>query len=141
MWRKVIAMVLALTVPAVASAGPLKNAVEKAGRDLAAAQSTETQDRGRGRFWMSIALIGGGGALATLGGLELGESESGQPDSDDADGSETGKDSDAWGKAMLGGGIGAVALGSFFLLTGRTKSGPVVSVGAKGVAVRHTVRF
>lgn len=88
MWRKVIAMVLALTVPAVASAGPLKNAVEKAGRDLAAAQSTETQDRGRGRFWMSIALIGGGGALATLGGLELGESESGQPDSDDADGSE-----------------------------------------------------
>jgi hypothetical protein len=35
----------------------------------------ETLTRGRGRFWTGIALIGGGAALATLGGLELGESE------------------------------------------------------------------
>ncbi len=85
MWRKVIAAMLALAVPAAVSAGPLKDAVEKAGRDLAAAQSTETQGRSRGRFWTSIVLIGGGGALATLGGLEIGESETPTTDSDDSD--------------------------------------------------------
>lgn len=141
MWRKVIAAVLALAVPAAASAGPLKDAVEKAGRDLSTAQQKETSGRSRGRLWTSIALIGAGGALATFGGLEVGESETGSPDADDADGAETGKDSDAWGKVMLGGGIAAAALGSFFLMTGRKQSGPVVSVGSKRVAVRHTVRF
>jgi hypothetical protein len=141
MWRKVIAAMLALAVPAAASAGPLKDAVEKAGRDLATAQSGDASLRGRGRFWTSIALIGGGGALATLGGLELGESETGTTDSDDADSSDTGKDSDALGKAMLGGGIAAAVLGSVFLITGRKKSGPVLSVGPTGVSVRHTVRF
>ena len=141
MWRKVIAAILALAIPAAASAGPLKDAVEKSRRDLAAAQSQEAATRGRGPFWTGIALIGGGAALATLGGLELGESETGAPDADDADGSDSGNDSDAWSKVMLGGGIAAAALGSVLLIKGRKKSGPVVSVGPKRVSVRHTFRF
>lgn len=142
MLRKAIAVVLALSVPASAAAGPLKEAVEKSGRDLAA-QTQQSPSHGRGRFWASIALMGGGGALAALGGLELGgsEDEGGTGDSDDAAGSETGKDSDAWSKAMLGGGIAAAALGSVLLFTGRKKSGPAVLVGPKGLAIRHTVRF
>jgi hypothetical protein len=147
MWRKIIAVVLALTVPAAASAGSLKDAVAKAGRDIAA-QSKETQTRSRTRFWTSIALIGGGATLATLGGVELGDDESGPDDGEDMDDSDDGEDSDGWSqKAMIGGGIAAAALGTVLLITGRQKgtgqqkSGPVLSVGPKGVAVRHTVRF
>jgi hypothetical protein len=147
MWRRIVALFLALTVPAAASAGPLKDALEKAGRDIAA-QSKETPTRSRTRFWTSIALIGGGATLATLGGVELGDDESGPDDGEDMDDSDDGEDSDGWGKkAMIGGGIAAAALGSVLLITGRQKvtgnqkSGPVVSVGPKGVSVRHTVRF
>ncbi len=140
MWRKVIATVLAFTVPALASAGPLKETAEKAARELAAAQPEET--RSRGRFWTGIALIAGGGALATLGTVELGDDEVGPDDGEDLDNSDDGEDSDGWGnKAMLGGGIAAAALGGVLLLTGRKTSGPVVSMKPGAVAVRQTVRF
>ena len=148
MWRKIIAVLLALTVPAAASAGQLKAAVEKAGRDIATAQAQETPTRSRTRFWTSIALIGGGATLATLGAVEIGDDESGPDDGEDMDDSDDGEDSDGWGqKAMIGGGIAAAALGGVLLFTGRhkntgsQKSGPSVSVGPKGVAVRHTLRF
>jgi hypothetical protein len=140
MWRRLIATILALTVPAGASAGPLKKAAERAGRELAVAQREEI--RNRGRFWTGIALIAGGGALAALGSVELGDDETGPDDPEDLDSSDDGEDSDGWGnKAMLGGGIAAAALGGVFLLTGRKKPGPVLSVRRDGVTVRHTVRF
>lgn len=142
MWRKIIAMTLALAIPAGASAGPLKEAAEKAGRDMALAQRDETRSRSRARFWTGIALIGGGGALATLSRVELGDDETGADDGEDNDASDDGEDSDGWGnKAMLGGGIAAAALGGVLLFTGRKKSGPEVSVRPGRVAVRQTVRF
>lgn len=140
MWRRIMAAVLALIVPAGASAGPLKEAAEKAGREMARAQ--REAPRNRGRFWTGIALIGAGGALATLGSIELGDDETGPDDGEDFDGSDDGEDSDGWGnKALIGGGVAAVTVGSVLLLTGRMKSGPVVSVRPGGVTVRHTVRF
>jgi hypothetical protein len=140
MWRRIIAMVLALAVPACASAGPLKEAAEKAGRELALAQR-EAETRSRGRFWTGIGLIAGGGVLAALGSVELGDDEIGPDDGEDLDDSDDGEDSDGWGnKAVIGGGIAAASIGAVLLLTGR-KSGPVVSARPGSVTVRHTVRF
>jgi hypothetical protein len=141
MWRKIVAMVLTLALPASASAGPLKEAVEKAGRELALAQRNE-ETRSRGRFWTGIALIAGGGALAALGSVELGDDELGPDDGEDLDGSDDGEDSDGWGnRALIGGGIAAATVGGVFLITGWKKSGPVVSMRPGSFTVRHTVRF
>ena len=142
MWRKFIAAFLALMVPAAASAGPLRDAVEKSGQDIAAAQAKDAQALGGGRggrFWTSMALIGGGAALSTFGLVEIGDDETGPDDGEDADDSDDGEDSDV-NKAMLGGGIAAAALGTVLWFTGR-KKGPQLSVGPKGVSVRQTVRF
>jgi hypothetical protein len=140
MWRRIIATVLVLAVPAGASAGPLKEAVEKAGRELALAQR-EAETRDRGRFWTGIGLIASGGVLAALGSVELGDDEIGADDGEDFDDSDDGEDSDGWGnKALIGGGIAAATIGGVLLLTGR-KSGLVVSARPGGLTVRHTVRF
>lgn len=140
MWRRIIAMVVALAIPAGASAGPLKDAAEKAGRELALAQQ-EAETRGRGRFWTGIGLIAGGGVLAALGSVELHDDEIGPDDGEDFDDSDDGEDSDGWGnRALIGGGIVAATIGGVLLLTGR-KSGPVVSARPGSVTVRHTVRF
>lgn len=142
MWKKLIATVLALSLPTGASAGQLRAAVEKAARDLATAQHEET--RSRARLWTGVSLVTGGIVLASLGGVEVGEDE-GATDvpepGDDPEDSDAAEDSDAGGKAMLAGGIAAAGLGAFLLLTGRKTPGPLVSVRPGGVAIRHTIRF
>ena len=136
-WRKMLALVVALTFPAAASAGPLRDAAEKAGRELASAQA-DTQSRNRGRFWTSIALIAGGGAAAILGGVELGDKDNEPGDIDDAGGVD---DGDGAEKALLGAGIAAAALGGVLLFKGRNRTGPSITPRAGGVVVTHTVRF
>src|SRR5687768_11203499 len=117
MWRKLVAMVLALAMPAGASAGPLKEAAAKAGRELALGQ-TDAESRNRGRFWTGIALLAGGGVLAGLAGVEFGDDETGPDDGEDIDDSDDGEDSDGWGnKAMIGGGIAAATVGGLLLIT------------------------
>lgn len=141
MWRKVVALCVMLALPAAASAGPLKDAIEKSGKELARAQR-EVETRSRTRFWTGIGLIAAGGTLAALGSVELGDDEQGPDDGEDFDNSDDGEDSDGWGnKALIGGGIAAATVGGVLLLTGRTKSGPVVSVKHGRVMVRHTIRF
>ena len=140
MWRKLVAMILALALPAGASAGPLKAAAEKAVREAAAAQA-QVETRGRTRFWTGIALLAGGGALAALGGLELGDDETGPDDGEDADDSDDGEDSDGWGNtALIGGGVAAATVGGLLLITGR-RSGAVVSARPGSIVVRHKIRF
>jgi hypothetical protein len=149
MWRKIVAMALACAVPAAVSAGPLREAVEKAGREVALAQQAEVEGS-RARLWTGIGLIAGGSLLAALSAFEIGDDENGPDDGEDFDESDDGEDSDGWGgKAMLGGGIAAAALGSVLLLTGRgsaptvapKKPGLVVSPKKSGIAVRQTLRF
>lgn len=141
MWKKIIALGLVLTLPGAAAAGPLKVSAEKAGRELALAQSV-VETRSRSRFWTSLALIVVGGALAALGIAEVGDAETGPDDGEDKDGSDDGEDKDGWGnKAMLGGGVAAAAAGGFMLLTGRSRSGPVVTMRSGRFSVRHTIRF
>ena len=141
MWRRTIALVLALAMPTAASAGPLTDAVEKAGKELSARKADE-DTRGRARFWTGVALAAGGGVLVTLGSIELGDDESGPDDGEDVNGSDDGEDSDGWGnKALIGGGITAATVGTVLLLTGRKRALPAVSFGRGGVAVRQTVRF
>jgi hypothetical protein len=140
MWKKLVALVLALSLPTGGSAGPLKEAAAKAAQTLASAPREDT--RSRARFWTGLALVGGGAVLSSVGGMRLGggfedEGPGDEPD-DDADEVED-SDGSRSGGAMLAGGIAAASLGSYLLLTGR--KGPVVSVGPGGVAVRHTVRF
>ncbi len=146
MCRKIIATLLALSVPAGAaadpggSAGPIRGAIERAGREIVVAQREE--GRSRGRFWTGIALIAGGGVLGTLSQVELGDDEAGPDDGEDVDGSDDGEDSDGWGnKAMLGGGIAAATVGGILLITGGKKSGPVVAAKRGGFVVRQTIRF
>ena len=143
MVKKVTALLVALALPAQVSAGPITEAIAKAGRELAKAQQEEPARRGT-RFWTGIALVGGGGLLTTLGALEVGDDESGPDDGEDSDGSDDGEDSDGWGnKAMIGGGIAAAALGGVLLFTGKKKnmSGPVISIRPNRVTVRQTVSF
>jgi hypothetical protein len=141
MWTGIVATILTVALPAGASAGPLKDAAEKAGRELAQTQPAETE-RSRARLWTGIALLAGGGVLAALGSVELGDDEVGPDDGEDFDDSDDGEDSDGWGnKALIGGGIAAATLGGVLLITGRDKSGPSVSIRADKIAVRHTIRF
>jgi hypothetical protein len=141
MWNRFIATILVLAVPASASAGPLKEAVEKAGRELASSQQPD-DTRSRARFWTGVALLAGGGLVTVLGSLELGDDESGPDDGEDLDDSDDGEDSDGWGnKALIGGGIAAAGLGAVLLLTGRGGSSPVVSVRPGSIGIRQTVRF
>jgi hypothetical protein len=140
MFRNTVAVVLVVMFPAASWAGPLRAAAEKAARELAAQPQDDT--RSRGRFWTGIALIGGGGVLAALGGFEIGDDETGPDDGEDLNGSDDGEDSDGWGnKAMLGGGIAAATIGGVILLTGRNRGGPVVSAKPGGVVVRQTISF
>ncbi len=147
MWRKVVALVLSLALPAGASAGPLKTALEKAGRESATAKppvQTSTQPqvetRSRARFWTSIGLLAGGGVLAALGSFELGDDETGPDDGEDFDDSDDGEDADGWGnKALLGGGIAAATVGGVLLITGRS-SGPAAA-SRPSISVGYRVRF
>jgi hypothetical protein len=141
MVKKLTALLVAVMLPAHVSAGPIAEAIAKAGRELAHTQPEEPT-RSRARLWTSIALIGGGGLLTTLGAVEFGDDETGPDDGEDFDNSDDGEDSDGWGnKAMIGGGIAAAALGGVLLFTGKRKSGPAVSIRPDGVMVRQTVKF
>jgi len=139
MWKRLTAAVLALAMPGSASAGPLRDAIDKAGREIVVEQVD--QPRSRARFWSGIALIAGGGVMTVLGGIEIGDDEVGPDDGEDFDNSDDGEDSDGWNKGLLGGGIAAATLGGVLLLTGRKKSGPVVSMTPGQVSVRQTIRF
>jgi hypothetical protein len=139
MCRKLIALLLVWSVPAIAVAGPLKDAAEKAGREMARAQQP-VEGRSAARLWTGIALLAGGGVLTALGGFEIGDDETGPDDGEDFDESDDGEDSDGMNKALIGAGVAAAALGGVILLTGK-KSGPSVSLRPNGVVVKQTVRF
>lgn len=140
MWRQLTAIVLVIALPAGASAGPLVEAVGKVGREAALVQG-DTGGRSRARLWTGIALLAGGGVMTALGGVELGDDETGPDDGEDRDNSDDGEDSDGWGnKALIGGGIASAALGGILLITGR-RSGPVMTIRPGRVSVRQIIRF
>jgi hypothetical protein len=140
MWRSITVLLLVLALPASVSAGPIKAAAEKAGRDLGRAEQG-AEARSRGRFWSGIGLLAGGGVLAALGSFELGDDEVGPDDGEDFDESDDGEDADGWGnKALIGSGIAAAAVGSLLLWTGR-ESRPSVAIRPGRVSVRQTLRF
>ena len=89
MSRRLLALVLTLALPAGASAGPLKEAVEKAARESSLGQQPAPETtRSRSRFWTGMALIAGGTVLATLGSFEIGDDEDGPDDPEDSDDSD-----------------------------------------------------
>jgi hypothetical protein len=140
MWSRFTALVLVLALPGNVFAGPIRESAEKAAKELAREQAVP-ETRGKGRFWTGIALLAGGGVLAALGSVELGDDEIGLDDGEDFDNSDDGEDSDGWGnKAMIGGGVAAATLGGVLLITGR-KSGPTVAVKRGGASMRYTVKF
>jgi hypothetical protein len=141
MWRKIITVILAMVLPVSASAGPIAEAFEKAGREVALAQ-TQEGTRNQGRLWTGIALLAGGATMSALGGFEIGDDETGPDDGEDFDDSDDGEDSDGWGnKALIGGGVAAAALGAFLVFTSGRDSGPSVSLRPGRVTVRHSVTF
>jgi hypothetical protein len=139
MLRILTALVLTVALPGGVSAGPISEAAEKAGREVALAQ--QEQGTSRARFWTGITMLLGGGAMTALGALELGDDETGPDDGEDLDESDDGEDSDGWGnKALMGGGAAAAVIGGVLLLTGRN-AGPSVSLRAGRVTVRQMIRF
>jgi hypothetical protein len=140
LWTRIVALGLALALPASASAGPLSEAVEKTGRELALAQA-EQGSRSKGRFWTSLALIVGGSALAVLGGIELADSDTGPDEDADADDVAGVDDGDREEKVMLGSGIAAAGVGAILLMTGGRSASPSVSARPGRLTVRHTIRF
>ena len=140
MCKRIIAALLSVALPASASAGPLKEAIDKAARELAVAQEPQPA-RDRSRFWTGIALIAGGGVLAVLGGAEVFDDEDGPDDAEDTDESDDGEDSDWGNTALTGGGIAAAALGGYLLWTGRRTSPSRITIQPDRVTIRHTVRF
>ena len=139
---RIVALSLALALPASASAGPLSEAAEKAARELVVAQSQAEQNtRSRGRFWTSVALIAGGSVLAVLGGIELADSDSDADESADTDDADGIDDGDSAEKVMLGSGIAAAGVGAILLMTGGRTSNPAISTRPGRVTVRHTIRF
>jgi hypothetical protein len=107
MLRKIIATVMALAVPVAVSvdslrapASPLKEAIEKSGREISATQTVETKSRGR--FWTGIASSLAGAHRRGLSAVEFGDDEVGPDDGEDSDNSDDGEDSDGLNKAMLG---------------------------------------
>ena len=133
-------MGLVLALPASASAGPLKDAAEKAARDLVLAQANQSNGS-RARTWTSIALIAGGGALAIIGGLDVGEDEDElEPDDDDDDLDGT-DDGDTWEKVMLGGGIAAAGLGAILLMRGEPNPITTITTRPGRITIRHKIRF
>jgi hypothetical protein len=138
----VFGMVLMLALPEGLSAGPLREAIAKAGRELAGVQP-EVERRSRTRVWTGWSLIAAGAVMATLGSLELGDDESGPDDGEDFDDSDDGEDSDGWGnKALVGGGVAAATAGGVILLTGRRQPPNTSIVARPGLlSLRHTLRF
>lgn len=152
MWRKLLAVVLGIALPASASAGslaealtkphPMADAVAQAAREVALAQEPRVSEPGRsGRFWTGVALLVGGGVLSALGAFEVGDDDEGggPDDAEDNDDSDDGEDGDGLHKALLGSGIAAAGSGGWLLLTGRSASPSISS--PRGVSLRHTVRF
>lgn len=137
--RKIVTLMLTLALPASASAGPLAAAAEKAGRELAVAQS-DSGGQSKGRLWTSIALLAGGGVLAVLGGIEMADSDTSADENDDSDDATGVDDGDSAEKFMLGGGIAAAGVGIVLLLTGGGSS-PSVTARPGRVSVKHTIRF
>jgi hypothetical protein len=150
LWKTIVAFTLLFALPATAFAGPISEAAEKAARESSLAQA-DRAERGRGRFWTALALIAGGGALATWAAIEITDSDTGpdeDADTDDAPGTD---DSDPGEKAMLGGGLAAVGVGAILLMTGG-RSNPTVSPrpgpGRRSAQreggrfqINHTLRF
>ena len=143
MWKRIAAAILCLAVPANVSAGPLKESMERAARELPTAQEAQVE-RGPSRFWTGIALIAGGGALVVLGATEAfdddrNDAEAGDPEEmidDDGD------DQDWANTAMTYGGLGAVALGGYILWKGWGSPSPArLTLRPGRVEVRHSLRF
>ena len=139
MGTKVMAVLLSLVIPAGASAGPLRDAAEKAARETSLAQQPGAETGRGSRFWTGLALLAGGAVLVTLGAVEIGDDEDGPDDEEDFVESDDGEDGDT-NKALIGGGVAAAALGGWLAITGR-RSGTTVSPSRGSVVVRHTVRF
>jgi hypothetical protein len=133
MMKKIVAMVLALALPATASAGPLMEAAERAARELTQAQA-ESQD-GRGRFWVGIVLLGAGATLGVLGGTEFRDDEDEPGDIDEVD------DGDVTEKAMFFGGLAAAGLGTVLIVRGHNSAVMRVVARPGRVMVKQSVRF
>ena len=139
LWTRIVALGLALALPASASAGPLRDAAEKAARELAVAQpQAKANTRSPGRFWTGIALIAGGSLLAVLGGIEIDSGTDEDTDTDDVAGTD---DGDSAEKVMLGGGIAAAGVGAILLMKGGRRASPAISTRPGRVTVCHTIRF
>lgn len=138
--KTIVALMLSLVLPASASAGPLREAAEKAAREHSLAQPDRVE-RGRGRFWTALALIAGGAALATWGAIEIADSDTGPEEDNDTDDLPGANDSDTAEKVMFGGGLAAAGVGAIVLMTGGQRSSPTVAPRPGRLHVTHTVRF
>ena len=140
MWRKLVAIVFVIVIPAGASA----RSAQGSSGESRLENRTRSSQRAHWRpttFLDEHCPISAGGVLTMLGAVEFGDDEDGPDDGEELDDSDDGEDSDGWRRnSLMGGGIASAALGIVMLITGR-RSGPVMTIHPKGIAVRHAIRF
>lgn len=136
MFRRMTAAVLALLIPSLVDAGPLKESIARAAKQEAARPVQQGWSKTR---WSGVVLAGGGAALVVAGLLD---GKQNGPDADQIEDHSTsdGERESRSDKALMWTGIGAAALGSTLFVLGGSK-GPRASVGAGKVALLQTIRF
>lgn len=130
--RSAVAALLLLALALPAGAGPI---ADSAARAAAGQRGQYPQQQGTTRQWLGMLLVGTGLGMMVAGFTTRGSGARGSSGSPNT--SDTGTRNTTLGLV----GVGMVGAGLGILFLGRGASSPDVTIGAKGVAVTHTVRF
>ena len=149
MFRRTVAIIIAVLLPTSAIAGPIRDSIAKAAQDSpVVAGSTRP-----GVAWPGLLLVAGGAALVGIGladkrgGRSDGRSD-GRPDSDQlmeqpsaAATTERGGDGGGAAAAIAIGGAVAALVGTWLVVRARRASATAIVVAPGRVGVRHSFGF
>ncbi|HQZ39772.1 MAG TPA: hypothetical protein PLH72_12110 [Vicinamibacterales bacterium] len=145
MFRHLVAITVALLLPVVTTAGPIRDAINRAGQEPPAVTTTQRH----GSMWPGLLVASGGAALIGFGIAEMGNGRSdGASNSDMVEGqsragdSAEGRERDSRASAgCLIGGVAAALLGGLLVLRARRARATAILVAPGRVGVQHSVGF
>ena len=132
--RSGVVWVLCLTSPALAYAGPLRDAL----RDASVQQAAQTASKSRQRLWVGgLTLTIVGGALALFGADQTKRSD----DPMCGVGYFSSCDVSDPNVALIGAGSAMVGVGVVMIILGRDRPAPQIVVTPSKMSVQHTWKF